>query len=177
MAPPPPPLPPSPSGGGVSCAIEGVPAAGVRPLRHAVLRPGQPAERLVYPGDDDESSLHLAVRDRESVVSVASFYLEALPERVEVSLCGLAAGTPGLRIRGMATEPAHRSKGFGRALVDHGLRAMCAQHLGVRAAWCNARTTASGYYERVGFVVASRAFEMPDIGPHVVMVRGVDAPA
>ena len=39
------------------------------------------------------------------------------------------------------------------------------------SAWCNARTSAAGYYEKIGFVIASDEFELPDIGPHVLMVR------
>lgn len=131
----------------------------------------------MYPGDDEASSLHLAVIERNRTVSVASFYLEPVPDRVEEALCGVIAGAPGIRIRGMATEPSHRGRGCGRMLVERGLGELCAQHTGLHAAWCNARTTASGYYERVGFVVASRVFELPDIGPHVVMVRRVEGSA
>jgi predicted GNAT family N-acyltransferase len=35
--------------------------------------------------------------------------------------------------------------------------------------WCNARTPARSLYERAGFTVASDEFELPEIGPHLVM--------
>ncbi|MEL7485119.1 MAG: GNAT family N-acetyltransferase, partial [Planctomycetota bacterium] len=79
------------------------------------------------------------------------------------------AGRDGVRIRGMATLPEHRGLGYGRSLIERGLAEIAAGKGDV--AWCNARTTASEYYQRVGFSVASEVFELPDIGPHVVMAR------
>ena len=37
--------------------------------------------------------------------------------------------------------------------------------------WCYARTTASGFYERMGFTVVTEPFDKPGIGPHVGMVK------
>jgi len=37
--------------------------------------------------------------------------------------------------------------------------------------WCNARTSASGFYTRLGFAVVGEAFELPGIGPHHLMHR------
>ncbi|MEM1356470.1 MAG: GNAT family N-acetyltransferase [Planctomycetota bacterium] len=122
---------------------------------------------MVYPGDDLATSVHVGVRDASGApVSVASLYREGVSERA-VDL----AGRPGVRIRGMATLPGHRGLGYGRSLIERGRAEMAA--LAGDVAWCNARTTASGYYERVGFVVASEVFELPDIGPHVVMARPI----
>ncbi|MFK7789853.1 MAG: hypothetical protein AB8C95_10235, partial [Phycisphaeraceae bacterium] len=42
--------------------------------------------------------------------------------------------------------------------------------------WCNARTSASGYYERLCFIQHGDLFEIPDIGPHAVMVRYENRP-
>lgn len=41
---------------GPTPAIHLIDAAETRPLRRAVLRPGQPADRLVSPGDDDRGN-------------------------------------------------------------------------------------------------------------------------
>ena len=35
--------------------------------------------------------------------------------------------------------------------------------------WFNARTTAAAFYSRFGFVVQGDGFDLPGIGPHVVM--------
>lgn len=155
--------------------IEQSRAVDVRPLRGAVLRPGQPVERLVYPGDDDLGTLHLsAFADAArpgTPSSIASFYLEAVPDSVKASRCGVSPGSPGVRIRGMATDEAFRGRGLGGRLVEHGLGLVRARGDRVEAAWCNARSSAAGYYEKLGFVVASPLFDLPDIGEHVVMVR------
>ncbi|MBZ0173298.1 MAG: GNAT family N-acetyltransferase, partial [Phycisphaerales bacterium] len=135
-------------------------ATETRPLRHAVLRPSQPADRLIYPGDDD--ALHLGVRDDTGeLVAVASFYDEPVPGTTE----------PAARIRGMATLPAHRGLGHGRRLVEHGL-AILTERVGREPTlWCNARTTAAGYYAKLGFQQRGGEFDITAIGPHVVMVR------
>ncbi len=136
------------------CAIS---AQDARPIRHAVLRPAQPAERLIYPGDD--TAIHLGIRTNETLVAVASIYSEPIPGTTD----------PAWRIRGMATLPEHRGEGHARRLVEAGLTRARQIHPG--PAWCNARTTAAGYYERLGFNPLGEEFEIPDIGPHFVMVR------
>lgn len=145
--------------------VERISAEDTRALRLAILRPGQPPERVVYPGDELDASVHVGVRGSPGgLVSVASFYREVVPERA-----GGLAGRAGVRLRGMATLPEWRGRGYGRLLIDGGLAEMAARAGDV--AWCNARTTASGYYERVGFSAASGVFELPDIGAHIVMAR------
>lgn len=143
----------------MSLALVEVRSREVRPIRGAVLRPGQAAERLVYPGDDDSSSVHLAWQDRDGlIVSAVSLFDEPVP----------GADASGWRIRGMATLPEYRSRGLGGELLKR-----CLAHVrGVRAGpvWCNARTSAAGYYAKHGFTQLGETFEIPDIGEHVVMV-------
>ena len=143
---------------------------GTHPLRHAILRPNQPLDACVYPGDDDPASFHLGIRDPapestgdHTLIAVASFYREPLP--------GDAGGNPQLRIRGMAVLPAQRGKGLGRALVEAGLEIARTQSPAPTLCWCNARTTAAGYYEKLGFTPRGDEFEIEGIGPHFVMVR------
>ena len=69
----------------------------------------------------------------------------------------------------MATEPDVRGAGFGAALV-----AACVEHAAAHGGselWCNARMGALGFYRRMGFDVVSDEFDIPGIGPHVVMAR------
>jgi hypothetical protein len=35
--------------------------------------------------------------------------------------------------------------------------------------WCNARTPAVGFYEKLGFSTIGEEFELPPIGPHYLM--------
>lgn len=148
-------------------------AEDARPIRQLVLRPGQPADRLVYPYDDAPTTLHLGVRVSNALVSVASFYREPVSELVREDCCGCPPLAPGVRIRGMATLEPHRNRGFGRALVEHALKLLAERGDQFDALWCNARTTAAGYYTKLGFAIGSDEFDLPDIGPHLVMVRPV----
>jgi L-Ala-D/L-Glu epimerase len=139
--------------------IRRVTAEDIRPLRHSVLRPGQDYLETRYLGDD--AGVHFGAFDGDRLVGIASLYEE---DRV-----GGPAG--GWRLRGMATDPDVRGAGFGAALLDG-----CLEHVagaGGTEVWCNARMVAVGFYRRAGFEVISEEFDVPGIGPHVVMVRAV----
>jgi len=136
----------------------------VRPLRHAILRPGRPWEDTAFPGDRDPATVHLAAFDGDRLVGIASLYREPR-----------ADGTDGWRLRGMATAEDARGRGAGRSLL-----AACIAHVAARGGgelWCNARTPAIGFYAAAGFEVVSDEFDVPGIGPHVVMSLDVPAAA
>lgn len=128
-----------------------------RGVRKSVLRPQQDASMLVYPGDDDEGSFHLGVIDGDTVVAILSMY--HMPREGEVN---------GWRIRGMASVPTAQGMGYGRELV---LKAT-ERAWGIERSeiWCNARESAFGFYEKLGFVVVGDLFEIEGIGTHAVMV-------
>ena len=71
----------------------------------------------------------------------------------------------------MATDAGVRGAGYGAALL-----AGCVEEVvgaGGTELWCNARMVAVGFYRRAGFEVVSEEFDVPGIGPHVVMTRPV----
>ena len=76
------------------------------------------------------------------------------------------------RVRGMATKPAARHGGAGTAVLAALLEHARAE--GARSVWCTVRTPARSLYERAGFRTVSEEFELPDIGPHVVMELMLD---
>lgn len=122
-------------------------------MRQRVLRPHQ-------------SIAELASHEPPDAFAVGAF------EDGELVAAGLIGkeGEPGeWRVRGMATVPEARKRGAGgsvlAALLDH------ARRQGATVVWCNVRTPARTLYERAGFSVTSEEFELPDIGPHVVMRR------
>lgn len=139
--------------------IRRVEAAEVRPLRHAVLRPGQDFDETVYPGDDLDTTVHLGALDGDRVVGITSLYREA------------REGGPasGWRLRGMATDPDVRGAGFGAALLDASI-ALVAE-AGGGELWCNARAEAVGFYRHAGFDTVGNEFDIPGVGPHFVMAR------
>ena len=139
----------------------------VRPLRQAVLRPHQPPEACVYPGDDLASTGHFAMSLEGEVVAVASVFRQAPEAGGPVRSVG--ADDPGAwRLRGMATTPQMRGHGHGsfllQACLDH------ARANGGTRVWCNARSTAAGFYRRCGFLEDGPEFDLPGLGPHLVMV-------
>lgn len=139
-------------------------AKDARPIRHRVLRPGQPADRLIYPGDNAPTTLHLGMRiPTGEIVSVASFYHEPMP----------GTDAHAIRLRGMATLPKHRSQGHGRRLIETALAILAQASNGLPTSlWCNARTSTAGYYQRLGFTQHGEIFDIPEIGPHAFMSLG-----
>jgi len=142
----------------VNPVIRPIPVAAARLLRQRVLRPHQPPDACVYPLDDRPETGHFgAFRDGE-LIGAASVFREAPgPE-----------SAPGAwRIRGMATDPGVRGAGHGRALLQR-----CLEHAaaaGGTEVWCNARTTAAGFYGRHGFRQVGPGFEVEWIGLHLRM--------
>ena len=144
---------------GVQVLIRRVSTEEIRSLRHRILRPGQSFEDTLYPGDDLSDTVHLGAFDGERLVGIASLYRE---DRAD-------GPTGGWRLRGMATDADVRGTGFGAALLDGGVEHVTAS--GGAELWCNARLSAVGFYRRAGFEVMSEEFDVPRIGPHVVMAR------
>ena len=129
-------------------------------LRGAVLRPN--GGEITWAGDEDPATFHLAARtDDGAVVGVVRYSPAPCPWRP-------LARAP-WQLRGMATDAAVRGSGAGRLLVVEGLARVAAR--GGDLVWCDARVTAAGFYERMGFAVVTDEFDKPGIGPHVGMCR------
>lgn len=132
----------------------------IRQLRHELLRPHQQSWEIVFDGDEEPDTLHVGAFRGEELVGIASAMREAPP------------GEPdplAWRLRGMATLPEVRGQGYGGALLDR-----CLGHAldhGGDLAWCTARVPAAGFYRRHGFESVGDVFEVPPIGPHVLMRR------
>lgn len=142
-----------------SYRVKRVPATLTRPLRHQVLRPGQPVETAAFPGDDLATTGHfVALDEHDVVVSTGSIYCESQPGRPEAR---------GWRLRGMATAPHLLGQGLG-ALVLKACMAYAAEQ-GAGEVWCNARTSACCFYEKFGFVRDGLEFIIEGIGPHYMM--------
>jgi ribosomal protein S18 acetylase RimI-like enzyme len=122
-----------------------------RALRQAVLRPHEAVEQMA--SAEAKESFAVGAFDEDELVAVGLIAPDGAPA--------------GWRIRGMATAPVARGAGAGTAVLDALLRH--AEAAGATRIWCNARTPARAFYERAGFRVISEEFELPMIGPHVVM--------
>jgi GNAT superfamily N-acetyltransferase len=130
-------------------------------LRHVILRAGLPREEAIFQGDADASSRHYAAVHAVTgqVVGCATVHLNTWQ------------GEPAWQLRGMATDPAVRRAGVGRGLLELLEQDLRADRTAAPQLWCNARTPASGFYQRMGWEVVSEVFEIPTAGPHVRMTK------
>jgi thiamine transport system ATP-binding protein len=139
-------------------------ATDTHPLRAAVLRNDTPNRDVVLAGDDDPTTFHLGARDRTGrLVGVSTWLARPLPGE---------DGSPGVQLRGMATAPDVRGRGFGDAILDAGItrvRAVAPDAV----VWARARDTALGFYRRHGFEVVEPGFvdETSALPHHVIVLR------
>jgi aryl-alcohol dehydrogenase-like predicted oxidoreductase/predicted GNAT family N-acyltransferase len=131
--------------------VRPLPLEETRALRQAILRPHESIEDVA--GQEARGAFAVGAFDGDELVGVGL-----------VAPDGQAGGW---RVRGMATVPHARGRGAGSsvlaALLEH------AGGGGARRVWCNVRTPARSLYERAGFYAVSDEFELPEIGPHLVM--------
>ncbi len=127
-------------------------------IRHRLLRAGMPRSAVAMHGDADASWFGV-VCDGE-VEGTAGVFAEDSPD-----------GDSHHRLRAMATSEAIRGSGLGRMLID----AVC-DHVvadGGSSVWASARTSAAGFYTKLGFEVTSDEYDVDGIGPHVRMRRAL----
>jgi GNAT superfamily N-acetyltransferase len=146
--------------------IRPITAAEARIVRHPVLRPGLPPETAILDHDDDLATRHFGAFDGARLVGVATFFPEP---------CPLRPGPRAWRLRGMATLAEMQRRGGGRSLVAEGVRVARADH--AELMWCNARVTARGFYEKLGFATVGDKFVLPVAGPHYVMIKDLREPS
>lgn len=114
---------------------------------------------MQYPHDYAVDTLHLGGFSRDhSIVAIATCHREPKP---------LNPSPGDWRLRGMAVAESVRGRGVGRQLMQVMTDRVAKK--GGRRVWCHARVSAQGFYTRLGFGVCSEPFEIPAIGPHVVM--------
>jgi ribosomal protein S18 acetylase RimI-like enzyme len=133
--------------------VREVPLAETRMLRQAVLRPHETVEGVA--SGEPCSAFAVGAFDRGALIAVGFVAPDGEPRA--------------WRVRGMATAPHARGKGAGTAVLDALVRHAIVH--GASRVWCNVRTPARALYERAGFHATSEEFELPEIGPHVVMER------
>jgi predicted N-acetyltransferase YhbS len=115
----------------------------VLPLRRMVLRPGQE----VRPSDYDSSPgiRHVVAVQGDEVVGCATIYPSAHDGEVGA-----------WQLRGMAVAPDLQGKGIGAAVLRVAID--IARGAGAPLLWANARVTALGFYERLGFEVVGEEY-------------------
>lgn len=125
------------------------------PLRHLVLRPGRPIETCYFDGDQDFDTVHIGLYEKDEIQCIVSFRKKSHEYFSEDNQ---------YQLRGMATHPEKRGQGLGKLIIEEGLKLFKHDLI-----WCNARISARGFYEKFGFKSHGEVFEIPDVGPHIIM--------
>lgn len=129
----------------------------VLPLRSLVLRNGKPLQECIFDGDDAYDTFHLGFLIDGQIRSIASFMRnDFFPDDGE-----------GYQLRGMATHPDFNGKGFGIALINFAVEYL--KEYNTDYLWCNARSSAAGFYKKIGFISETPEFDIPGIGFHYEM--------
>jgi GNAT superfamily N-acetyltransferase len=140
-----------------------------------VLRPTQPVEASVFPGEDSPGAAHVAALTADGEV-VGTAVL--LPE----PFAALPARTDAWRLRGLAVPDGWRGRGVGGRVLRYALGQVALRGGGL--VWANVRDAARPFYQRQGFVPTGEPWIAPRpdpddgryTGPYVAMWRDVVVP-
>lgn len=133
----------------------------ILPLRQAVIIAGTGRTSPYFDGNTDATTRHVGVFDRTQCVGCATW------------LASEWEGSPAAQLRGMATDPAYRGQGLGRAMLEFA-DVEVARALDVNVFWCNAREPAVGFYEKAGWRRVSELFMVDGVGPHYRMCKQLE---
>lgn len=142
--------------------VKSIHAIQTHSVRHPVLRPGKPVESCVFEGDDLATTQHLGLFDGSNLCGVASLFRNFHPGFTE---------NRQFQLRGMAVLSECQGLGYGNLLLES-----CEDQVRRAAGellWFNARLEAVGFYEKAGFRVTGKPFEIQGIGTHYVMFRRI----
>jgi GNAT superfamily N-acetyltransferase len=138
-------------------------AAELIDLRHVVLRTHLPREAAEYDVDAWPATRHWVATKGGRIVGCVTIFPMPLDERQSDTW----------QLRGMAVAEDVRGVGVGAKLldaVDAHLRSLSPRPSLV---WCHARVTAIGFYQSCGWAVVSDVYDVPTVGPHQKMIKGV----
>jgi GNAT superfamily N-acetyltransferase len=129
-------------------------------VRHPVLREGKPVEMCHFEGDNLQSTIHLGLFINCALIGVVSLFKTQNKEFKEKKQ---------FQIRGMAVLTHHQKRGYGEKLL---LEAEVYAHkYNCDVLWFNAREKAIPFYEKAGYSILGKPFEISDIGIHFVMYK------
>jgi len=127
-----------------------------------VLRDGRADAVVVFDGDDEWDTFHLAaVEDDLTTVGVITFLERECPLRPGLH--------PARQLRGMAVATDRQGTGVGGALLRAGLDRCRAE--GAAVVWAHARVTAVSWYEAHGLPAEGDVYIFGDVRlPHRTVV-------
>lgn len=130
-------------------------------LRHKILRPNQDREACHYDCDKIDSTFHVGANFNDEIVGIATFFKEVHEDFTHLQ--------NHYRLRGMATDIEFRGTGLGKKILSYGIEELICRNS--QMIWCNARTSAIGFYQSQGFEIHGQEFEIVPIGPHFIAYK------
>jgi GNAT superfamily N-acetyltransferase len=151
-------------------------------VRHAELRPGLPRASAEFAGDAKPTTRHFAAFATGPAPPSPGDGMELRPSAASLHdaiactsfMVEAYDGRAAHQMRGMATRGDLVRLGIGSALLRYAIADLVARDA-ARLFWCNARVGAVPFYRRMGWQIASDAFDIPTVGPHRVMTFVSDA--
>lgn len=130
-------------------------------LRQHILRPNHPIEACRFPEDNDRKSAHFGCYVSNKLIGIVSVF------NVPESDClndDVLEDKKSWQVRAMATHESVRGRGYASQLLKS-----VEEHAQLNSGcliWCNARTSAVGFYLKQGYKVSGDEFEIVGVGPH-----------
>ncbi len=140
--------------------IECINAEATYSIRKAVLRKGKTWSSCLFEGDNLTSTVHYGLFVNKELAGIISLFENKF---------GNFTNQNQLQIRGMAVLESHQKKGFGHLLVIKAEEYAKTKEMEV--IWFNARETAVGFYEKLGYQIIDKSFLIEGIGSHYSMYK------
>lgn len=128
-------------------------------IRNAVLRKGKPIETCIFPGDDLPTTKHFGIFS-DYLIGVISLFENTNP---------IFEHPFQVQIRGMAILQDFQGLRLGEKLIES-----CEDYLKSEIEtliWFNARESAVGFYEKLGYEIIGDVFDIEGVGKHYVMFK------
>lgn len=129
-------------------------------VRHPVLRAGKPLESCFFEGDDLPATQHFGAFVDKKLAGVVSVYVQKNSNFNQARQ---------YQLRGMAVLDGYQKTGLGERLLTESERYIAGQNGDL--IWFNARESAVGFYEKMGYAKLGEPFEISGIGPHYIMFK------
>jgi GNAT superfamily N-acetyltransferase len=120
-------------------------------LRQKELYPDLPIEAIKLPEDD--LGIHLGLFYQNKLATVVSLFED----------------NNKLQFRKLATDKKYQRLGLGSKIINYVLNYAKEKH--IEKVWCNARLSATGFYEKLGFVKTDEVFSKGGIDYVIMEIR------
>ncbi len=129
-------------------------------IRLEILRNGSDLP-VAFLGDFDADTFHLGIFENDDLKGISSF-MKTTNKLFE---------EPQYQLRGMATLPNVRGKGFAKQMLQYAINLLREKQISIL--WCNARAIALDFYSRFGFAQKGEPFEIQQIGVHYKLYKKI----